>query len=165
MHIRFADRDIAEPYNRVHRNAPAISLLADKLVMDLAFGRHINHRILPKPRLTGQAASGPKAALVGIAGFHSGHSIDTVNPCGNAVFGESANPNINLTTATHRSAATDRVNIYPQLPRRGQYRRSPRHPPLATGWRENDFDIIAGVCVAVVVIAGVFAHWLCQIRI
>ena len=113
MHIGFADRDIAKPYNRVHRNVPAISLLADKLVVDLAFRRNINHRIRTKPRLTGQAASGRKAALVGIAGFHSGHSIDTVSPCGNAMFGEMANPDINLTAATHRPATTDRVNINP----------------------------------------------------
>ena len=57
------------------------------------------------------------------------------------MFGKFAGANIDLTAATHRAAAADRININTKLPRCRQNQGAMRDPALTTRRGKNDFYI------------------------
>ena len=141
MHIGLTHLDKTEPDDRVHLDLPIVSGLADKLVVNLAFRRHIDDHIGLQCRLARQSPAGSKPLFVGITGFDSGHTAQAVITRGNPVLGKFAAPHINLAASTQRPPATNRINIDTKRPRRLQHRCTSRHNPLPARRRKDDFDI------------------------
>ena len=145
MHVGFAHLDQAQPDDRIHFDLPVIGGLAHKLVVNLAFRRHINDDIRLQRRLAGQAAPCGKALFLGIAGFDSRHTTQAVSTGCNAVLGELASADIHLAAPAQRPAATDRIDIHTKRPRRLQNRGSGRNMALPSRRCEDNLDVGIGV--------------------
>ena len=120
MHVGFANLDEAEPDDRVHVDLAVVGSLADKLVVNLTFRRNINDDVRLQRRLAGQAPPGGKPFLVGVALFDGSHTAQAVGAGGDAVLGEFAAPDIDLTASAQGTAAADGIDINAERARRLQ---------------------------------------------
>ena len=138
VHVGLVHLDVQKPRCRVHLDHPVRGRLADDLLVDLTFRRHVDDHIAHDLRLTAQAAPVQHAANALVA------RLDLV-PLGqraifdmHAVLGKFAIARRDLALGANAAPATDRIEIDAKLPRRRQHRRAMRKPPpLARGGEDH----------------------------
>ena len=118
----------------IELDGAGIGLLADDLLVDLRFRRHVDDEIAHDPGLAGKAASGGKAAQLVVALLDLGEFRDMRAARCDAVLGEFALAHVHLAAPADGAPAADRVDVDAQRPRRLQHRRSTaKRPRLPEG--------------------------------
>ena len=128
VHVGFGDLDVQQPRRGIHRDHPLGRGLADDLLVDLRFGRHVDDDVAHHPRLTAQTpprrqTANPVVAVFDRVPFRQGIGLD-----GDAMFRKGPVPRRDLAFGADAAPAADRVQIHPKLPGGGQHRRAKGEP-------------------------------------
>jgi hypothetical protein len=137
VHVGLFHLDVVKLRRRVHRDDAGGRCLADHLLVDLAFGRHVDHHVAHDLRLTAQPPTSDQPALFAVAFLDRVPARQRIGRHRHPVLGELAHPRRDLAARADAAPAADAVQIDPQLPRGGQHRRAGRKPPALAGWRED----------------------------
>src|SRR5690606_26469949 len=127
-----------EPGRRVHHHLPRFCALAHDLLVDLAFGRHVDHHVALHGGLAAEPATLLQPALVLVALLHAVPGRECVVAHRYPMLGVLAIGRRDLAPGPDAAPATDRIEVHAQLPRRGQDRRAHGEAAAFARWREDD---------------------------
>ena len=138
VHVRLGHLDVDGPRGRVHHDVAHRGRLADDLLVDLAFGGHVNHDIAHHLGLAAQAAALCQAPDRLVAFLDRIPVRQGIGADGDAMLGKLAIARRDLAFRTDAAPAADRIKIDPKLAGRCQNRGSQREtPPLARGGKDH----------------------------
>ena len=141
VHVGLIDLDIAEMDGRVALDHPIAGGLAHDLSIDHGILRHIDHKIALDRGGTGEAAAFRQRAHFAVALFLRTDRGNVIVGRGDAMLGEMAFLDLDLTTTAGSAATADTLDIDAELARGIKYRRADGETTAFTGRHEEDEGI------------------------
>src|SRR6185369_16402499 len=137
MHIGLGDLDVMEADGGVELDRDRLDRLAHDLAMDLAVSRHVDDDVAEDVRRAGEASSLRQRLAFAVAPLDLREGRQMVGARDDAVLGELALSQIDLTASADAAPAADGVDIDAERARCLEHRRSERKAAALSRRRED----------------------------
>ena len=138
LHVGLFDLDIVQADHRIELDRPDLGTLPDDLLVNLALGRDVDHDVALQPRLAAEPALRPESPPPAIALLDLAERRDMITRRADAVLGELALGDRDLTAPAQAAAAADRIDVDPEHARGLEQRCAERKTTALARRREDD---------------------------